>query len=36
MASSRGIASAFPMRVKVEMKLKKIEGDLQLDRWYYC
>ena len=27
---------AFPMRVKVEMKLKKIEGDLHLDRWDYC
>ena len=29
----KGIASAFPMRAKVEMKLKKIEGDLHLDRW---
>jgi hypothetical protein len=34
MAFSRGIASAFPMRVKVEMKL--IERDLHLDRWDYC
>jgi hypothetical protein len=32
----KDIASAFPMRAKVEMRLKKIEGDLQLDRWYYC